>query len=180
MEKQQATSKSIEPKRRSARSVRQVRVMLVREEAERQTGAQIKMMVAKGGRAIGGLVLDSPQAIHELPFIAEEVLSSDRERFVCLHLNTKNWLLSWELVSIGSLNATVVHPREVFKAAILANAASVVLCHNHPSGDPEPSGADLQLTRRLVKAGDVVGIEVLDHVILTETGFVSLMERGHI
>lgn len=178
MDRQRATSESIEPKGRSTKSVQQVRVVVVREKAERYAGALIKMTAAKGGQAIGRFVLDSPEAVQELPFIAEEMLSSDRERFICLHLNTKNWLLSWEVVSIGSLNATVVHPREVFKAAILANAAAVVLCHNHPSGDPEPSGADLQLTRRLVKAGDVIGIEVLDHVVLTETGFVSLRERG--
>ncbi len=73
-------------------------------------------------------------------------------------------------VSIGSLNASIVHPRELFKEAVKVSAASIVLVHNHPSGDPTPSGADVQLTRRLVKAGDVLGIEVLDHVVIGDGG----------
>ena len=94
----------------------------------------------------------------------------DREHFWCLALNTKNQLLKMVEVSIGSLNASIVHPRELFKEAVKASAASIVLVHNHPSGDPTPSGADVQLTRRLVKAGDVLGIEVLDHVVIGDGG----------
>ncbi len=94
----------------------------------------------------------------------------DREHFWCLALNTKNQLLKMVEVSIGSLNASIVHPRELFKEAVRVSAASIVLVHNHPSGDPTPSGADVQLTRRLVKAGDVLGIEVLDHVVVGDGG----------
>jgi len=94
----------------------------------------------------------------------------DREHFWALALNTKNQLLRTVEVSIGSLNASVVHPRELYKEAIRLSAASIVVVHNHPSGDPTPSGADLQLTRRLVKAGDVIGIELLDHVIIGDGG----------
>lgn len=94
----------------------------------------------------------------------------DREHFWTLALNTKNRLLKIIEVSVGSLNASIVHPRELFKDAVRASAASVVVVHNHPSGDPTPSGADIQLTRRLVKAGDVLGVEVLDHVVIGDGG----------
>jgi len=122
--------------------------------------------------------LSAPEDIAALPFLKKELLGSDREQFVCLHLNTKNALISWEVVSVGSLTASIVHPREVFKGAILANAASVILCHNHPSGEPTPSGADAGLTRRLVRAGEMVGIEVLDHVILAGERHVSMKQVG--
>lgn len=94
----------------------------------------------------------------------------DREHFWTLALNTKNRLLRIIEVSVGSLNASIVHPRELFKDAVRLSAASIVVVHNHPSGDPTPSGADIQLTRRIVKAGDVLGIEVLDHVVIGDGG----------
>ncbi len=94
----------------------------------------------------------------------------DREHFWTLALNTKNRLLRVIEVSVGSLNASIVHPRELFKEAVRLSAASVIVVHNHPSGDPTPSGADIQLTRRIVKAGDVLGIEVLDHVVIGDGG----------
>lgn len=103
----------------------------------------------------------------------------DREHFWALALNTKNRLLRIFEVSVGSLNASIVHPRELFKHAVRVSAASVIAVHNHPSGDPTPSGADIQLTRRLVKAGDVLGIELLDHVIVGDGGgHVSMRELG--
>jgi DNA repair protein RadC len=104
---------------------------------------------------------------------------ADREHFIALPLNTKNQLLRVVEVSVGSLNASIVHPRELFKEAVRLSAASVVVVHNHPSGDPTPSGADIQLTRRLVKAGDVLGIELLDHVVVGDGGaHASLRESG--
>jgi len=104
---------------------------------------------------------------------------SDRERFCTLALGTKNHLLKMQEVSVGSLNASIVHPRELFKFAVRASAASIVVVHNHPSGDPTPSGADIQLTHRLTKAGDLLGIELLDHVIIGDGGdFSSLKESG--
>lgn len=103
----------------------------------------------------------------------------DREHFWTLALNTKNRLLRIIEVSVGSLSASIVHPRELFKDAIRVSAASVIVVHNHPSGDPTPSGADIQLTRRLVKAGDVLGVEVLDHVVIGEGGeHTSLRDLG--
>jgi DNA repair protein RadC len=100
-----------------------------------------------------------------------------REHFVVLLLNARHELQCRETVSIGSLNASIVHPREVFLPAILHSAASVILVHNHPSGDPEPSDEDVNITRRLVQVGDLVGIGVLDHVIVAARGVVSLKAR---
>ncbi|HET6498857.1 MAG TPA: DNA repair protein RadC [Coriobacteriia bacterium] len=108
-----------------------------------------------------------------------QLRGADREHFWALALNTKNHVLRVVEVSIGSLNASIVHPRELFKEAVRLSAASVVVVHNHPSGDPTPSGADIQLTRRLVKAGDVLGIELLDHVVIGDGGsHSSLREMG--
>jgi DNA repair protein RadC len=100
-----------------------------------------------------------------------------REHFVVLLLNARHEMQCRETVSIGSLNASIVHPREVFLPAILHSAASMILVHNHPSGDPEPSQEDLDITRRLVQVGDLVGIGVLDHVIVAARGVVSLRAR---
>jgi DNA repair protein RadC len=100
-----------------------------------------------------------------------------KEHFVVLLLNARHELQARETVSIGSLNASIVHPREVFLPAIVHSAASVILVHNHPSGDPEPSEEDLSITRRLVQVGELVGIGVLDHVIVAARGVVSLRSR---
>ena len=110
--------------------------------------------------------------------IARDLLKSDREKFICLHLNIKNQLISFEVVSTGSLTASIVHPREVYKAAILANAASVVFMHNHPSGDPEPSLDDIEITRRLAKSGVILGISVLDHIIVAQKGHYSFKQHN--
>lgn len=90
----------------------------------------------------------------------------DRELFVALLLDGKNRITSIHQISQGSLNQSIVHPREVFKAAILANAAAIILCHNHPTGDPSPSKEDIDITRRLKDAGEILGIKILDHVII--------------
>jgi DNA repair protein RadC len=110
---------------------------------------------------------------------ATQLRGLDREHFWALALNTKNQLLRMVEISVGSLNASIVHPRELYKEAVRLSAASVVVVHNHPSGDPTPSGADLQLTRRLSRAGEVLGIELVDHVIVGDGGaFVSIREMG--
>jgi len=100
-----------------------------------------------------------------------------REEFVVLGLNTKNEVLFRKTVFTGSLNASIVHPRETFKALIKRNCASAVVAHNHPSGNPSPSKEDLEVTKRLVEAGKVIGIEVLDHIIITNT-YYSFKEKG--
>jgi DNA repair protein RadC len=111
--------------------------------------------------------------------LAQYVGESDREEFVVALLTVRHRLIGLHTVSVGCLTSSLVHPREVFKPALLASAAALVVAHNHPSGDPEPSAEDIALTRRLVSAGTLLGIEVLDHVILGEDGrHVSLKERG--
>lgn len=94
-----------------------------------------------------------------------------------LLLNARHEVMRRILCSRGTLNASLVHPREVFRPAIIASAAAVILVHNHPSGDPEPSEEDIALTGRLVQAGRILGIEVLDHVIVAKRGYVSLRAR---
>jgi len=122
-------------------------------------------------------VVSTPEDVARI--CGPQLRGSDKEHFWALALNTKNQLLKIIEVSIGSLNASIVHPRELFKEAVKVSAASVVVVHNHPSGDPTPSGADIQLTRRLVKAGDVLGIEVLDHVVIGDGALhASLRELG--
>ena len=106
-----------------------------------------------------------------------DLFRARKEHFVVLLLNARHEVQARETVSIGSLNASIVHPREVFLPAIVHSAASVVLVHNHPSGDPEPSEEDLGITRRLVQVGELVGIGVLDHVIVAARGMVSLRSR---
>lgn len=106
--------------------------------------------------------------------------NEDREHFVTLMMDVKNRIIGIHTVSIGTLNCAVISAREVFKAAILANAASIILAHNHPSGDVTPSPEDIQVTVNLTKAGKLLDIEVLDHVIVGEDGaFTSLKRMGH-
>ena len=102
----------------------------------------------------------------------------DREHFVVVSLTTKNRVIAIETASIGSLNSSIVHPREIFKNAIKLNSAAVVLAHNHPSGDPAPSREDLEVTKRLVEAGKLIGIEVLDHIIIGVDAYTSFKEQG--
>lgn len=101
-----------------------------------------------------------------------------REHFYCLYLNARNQVIHGEVISIGSLSASIVHPREVFHLAIVHSAASIVLSHNHPSGDVSPSRDDVELTRRLVYAGRIMGIDILDHIIIGAESFLSMKEAG--
>lgn len=122
------------------------------------------------------VALTRPQDAADL--LMEEMRLLKEEHFVVLFLNTKNRVIGRQTLSIGSLNAAIVHPREVYRAAIRRSSASILCAHNHPSGDPTPSSEDLQLTRRLRDAGELVGIELLDHLIIGEQRFVSLKELG--
>ena len=101
-----------------------------------------------------------------------------KEHFITLHLDGKNRIMCKVTVSIGSLNQSIVHPREVFKTALLSNAAAILLLHNHPSGDPNPSNEDRLITRRLIECGQLLGIHVLDHIIIGADGFISFVEDG--
>lgn len=109
--------------------------------------------------------------------VKKELLNSDREKFLALCLDGKNRVTAYEVVSIGSLNTSIVHPRESFKLAIKSNSASIVFVHNHPTGDPTPSADDIAMTKRLVEAGKILGIEVLDHIIIGENKHFSFSEE---
>lgn len=103
-----------------------------------------------------------------------------KEKFITLYLDTKNQILKEEVVSIGSLNASIVHPREVFKSALLESSASVIMVHNHPSGDPSPSREDIMVTEKLVEGGKLLGIDILDHIIIGDGRYVSLKDEGFV
>ncbi len=120
--------------------------------------------------------IKDPQSV--VKAIRASIKDKAKEHFKLILLNARNKILGVSTISIGSLNASIVHPREVFKDAIVHNAYSVVLAHNHPSGDPEPSEDDLTMTKRLTEAGKILGIEVIDHIIITQTGFFSFKEKG--
>lgn len=120
----------------------------------------------------------SPKDAYEM--IKEQLEGLDREQFIIACLNTKNEPINITVVSVGSLNKAIVHPREVFKTAILSNAASVMAFHNHPSGDTTPSDQDIHLTHRLVEAGELLGIKLLDHLIIGGGSFTSLKEKGYL
>ncbi|MCQ6962828.1 RadC family protein [Methanolobus chelungpuianus] len=120
----------------------------------------------------------SPADVYSLLY--PKMREQKRERLVALLLDTKNQVLREEVISIGSLNANIVHPREVFKAALMESCASVILSHNHPSGDPTPSREDIAVTEKLVEGGKLLGIDVLDHVVIGEGKYVSLKDEGFV
>lgn len=126
-------------------------------------------------RNVGKPVISSPADVDGL--LRGRIANQDRENFVAVLLNTKNEVIESPVISVGTLSSSLVHPREVFKPAIRASAASVVLAHNHPSGRVEPSREDKEVTKRLVEAAEIIGIEVLDHVIIGEEHF-SMKEAG--
>ncbi|WP_371871211.1 RadC family protein [Insulibacter thermoxylanivorax] len=122
-------------------------------------------------------VIRSPRDAAAL--LMEELRYFQKEHFVVLFLNTKNHVIAKETLSMGSLNAAIVHPREVYRSAVKRGAASIICAHNHPSGDPTPSREDLALTHRLTEAGNIIGIDLLDHLIIGDGVFVSLKEQGY-
>lgn len=134
-------------------------------------------------------LMDTPERVVE--HLREKLPTSlqynpDVESFIVVLLNTRRRIIGWHVVATGTLDTLLVHPREVFKAAIIANAAAIVIAHNHPSGDPSPSEADIKVTRDFIKAGQLLKIEVLDHVILGQPqstvnpkGWCSLRELGY-
>jgi DNA repair protein RadC len=112
--------------------------------------------------------------------LEDELLKSDREKLISVFLNAKNVVIGMEVVSVGSLTASLVTARELFKSAILASAAALIISHNHPSGDPTPSQDDIRLTERISKAGELLGIKLLDHVIIGELGHYSFSDAGRL
>lgn len=142
---------------------------------------QIKAAMEMGRRAFdtgrtGKVIIRSPTDVAHM--LMSEMRYLDREHFKVVLLNIKNMVIDVVTVSVGTLNASLAHPRECFKEAVRQSAAAVIFVHNHPSGDPSPSPEDISLTRQLVEAGKLLSIEVLDHVIIGDGSFVSLKERG--
>lgn len=139
--------------------------------------AQLKAAFELGKRADIPLPLASNSLRSPTDVVAEmraKLKGKKKEHFWVVLLNTRNQVIRKAEISIGSLNASIVHPREVFKEAVTASAASVILVHNHPSGDPQPSQEDIELTRRLVQAGEMIGVSVLDHIIVCDERHSSL------
>jgi len=121
------------------------------------------------------ITLDSSKAVAD--FLQKSIGFKKKEYFVMLSMDARNNLIKISNISVGSLNASIVHPREVFKEAIDSRAASIIIAHNHPSGDAEPSEDDLTITKRITEAGKIMGIEVLDHIIVTKNKIFSFKEK---
>jgi DNA repair protein RadC len=120
--------------------------------------------------------INNPEAV--VKALRTSIKDKAKEHFKLILLNPRNRIIGISTISIGTLNASLVHPREVFKDAIMHSAASVVLVHNHPSGDPEPSEDDIKITKKLVDSGKILGIEVVDHIIIAKQGFKSFANEG--
>ena len=125
---------------------------------------------------IKNIDITNPESL--IKVISASIQDKAKEHFKLVLLNARNKIIGISTISVGTLNSNLVHPREVFKEAIAHSAASVILVHNHPSGDPEPSEDDLTITKRFVEAGKILGIEVTDHIIITKNGFFSFKEKG--
>lgn len=143
--------------------------------------AQVKAALELGKRSVCSdpftrPVINSPADVADM--VMEEMRGLDREHFRIMHLSTRNNVLGISPVSVGSLNSSIVHPRECFKEAIRRNANTIILLHNHPSGDPAPSREDLEITKRLAEGGKILGIDILDHIIIGDKRYVSLKEQG--
>jgi len=137
-------------------------------------GMRCRVYLVREGDADEVIKLNNSSDVYNL--VKDELANSDREMLLSVMLTSKNQLIGVETVSIGSISATSMAPREVFKSAILANAVGIILCHNHPSGELTPSNEDIQVTKLLVEAGELLGIKVLDHIIVSNKGYQSLSD----
>jgi len=135
-----------------------------------------KLTIQEGTAEYVANTISNAQAVYALfSFLQQET----KEHFIALHLDAKNRILCIDRVSAGTMTNSLIHPREVFKTALLSSAASLLLIHNHPSGDPTPSREDILITEKLKGAGEIMGISLLDHVIIGD-GYVSLKEKGYL
>jgi len=134
-----------------------------------------KLTIQEGTEQYVSKTISDAQTVYALfSFLQQET----KEHFIALHLDVKNRILCIDRVSAGTMTGSLIHPREVFKTALLSSAASVLLIHNHPSGDPTPSAEDVAVTRQIVEAGKLLNIDVLDHLVICLSRWVSLKERG--
>ena len=139
-------------------------------------GIRCRVCLIREGASDEVIKINNSADVYEL--VKEELVLSDREMLLSVMLTVKNDLIGVETVSMGSITASTVAPRDVFKSAILANAVAIIVCHNHPSGELDPSINDIAITKQLMEAGDLLGIKVLDHLIVSDRGYKSLIE-GH-
>lgn len=139
---------------------------------------RVVLVKEKGGYYHFEKVIKSPQYAYEAAIELAKIDEEAQEVMGLICLNTKNRMTAIHEISRGTLNSSLIHPREVFKVAILHNAAGIILFHNHPSGDPTPSNEDIQVTERIAEAGELMGIELLDHVVIGDGRFASMKERG--
>ncbi len=134
------------------------------------------------GRRLSSKQTDSKYTIRSpkdaANYLMADMTSLKQEHFVVLFLNIKNQVMHKQTIFVGSLNASIVHPREIFREAVRRSSASIVCAHNHPSGNPAPSPEDIAVTKRLMEAGSIIGIELLDHIIIGDHQFISLNEKG--
>ena len=138
----------------------------------RYGGLQLRLALVRENSFHETIIINSADKVYNL--VKEELISSDREVMLSILLTSSLRLIGVETVAIGNRNSCGTYPAELFKSAILANASFLILCHNHPSGDPEPSRADITFTETIVRAGELLGIRVNDHVIVTAHGYRSL------
>lgn len=122
------------------------------------------------------LIMNPEEIFNEM----KDVRSSKKEYFVAFFLDVKNQIIKREIISIGILNSGLVHPREVFEPAVRNIASQIIITHNHPSGDPHPSDEDMAITKKLVKAGEILGIEIIDHIIVTLDSYFSMKEQKYL
>lgn len=139
---------------------------------------RVRLMVVRDGRRrTQQVTIESPRNVYDL--LKPELRGLDREVLWAIHLNARNAVMHYEVVSVGTATASLVHPREVYRMAITVGACGIVLAHFHPSGDPNPSPEDRATTARIKRAGEIIGVPLVDHVILAaQGGFVSLREQG--
>ncbi len=155
----------------------QVKGMGVAKAAQIKAIYEIRRRIEGFSESQKKIVVSRPEDIVRL--VRSRLAGKKKEYFLAVPLNRRNVVSGYEeIISIGTLDSSLVDPREVFRQAIVKNAASVIIAHNHPSGNTEPSPEDIDITRRLVKAGETLGIEVLDHIIVSDDGHTSLKSKG--
>ena len=138
-------------------------------------GIRCRVCLVREGTSDEVIRINKPLDAYEL--VKEELVNSDREMLLSIMLTVRYDLIGVETVSIGSITASTTTPRDIFKSAILANAVAIIVCHNHPSGDLIPSKNDIEITRQLIAAGELLGIKVLDHLIVSNQGYKSLRDH---
>lgn len=138
----------------------------------------LKVVKEKSGRYNIGKKISNPQDIYDVAINVIEIQDQPEESLWMLTLDTKNNITGLFEVSRGTLNSSLAHPREIYKRAVIQNASSIAIIHNHPSGDPAPSSDDVNLTRRIAESGKILGIELLDHIIVGDDKYTSMREKG--